>query len=215
MALSEGNHKMTAPRESRNQIPVGELEQFMCYLANLKFVGEVGAEDLATFTRRLRLRTQKYWPELWQSVEGEPTDVEERARNLIKTIRRYLQLFWREPDARARDWYIYNARLYHHRLRVMPEYLKYPEPDRFAVSEILLSQPPELTNFEKALFRLQERARFPSKAPLYCRNENCVRPYFLSEEKGTKFCSKECARPSKLASKRTSEKKRNKQRRTQ
>jgi hypothetical protein len=193
---------MTARRESGNQIPIGELEQLMCYIANLRFPGEIGAEDSATFTRRLLQRTQKYWPELWQSIPDEPTDPEERARRLIKTIRRYLHLFWREPDERARDWYIYHARLFHHRLRIMPEVLKHPESDRLPFSEVLLAQPPELTIFEKALFHLQQRALFPSKAPLYCPNPNCVRPYFLSEKRGTKFCSPECARPSLLASKR-------------
>jgi hypothetical protein len=73
--------------------------------------------------------------------------------------------------------------------------------------EKLMDEAPPSSDFEDALFALQERARYPSTSPLRC--PNCIQkrgagPFFLSERKGQKFCSEECFRASQLRSKRES-----------
>jgi hypothetical protein len=229
---------MAARREDVDQIPRAELEMVMRYLANLNFPEEgraepIPADEVVAFTRRLKFRTDKYWPELWRPVdEGEPMEkIEERARLVVRKMRGYLRRFWREPDHRARDWYIHRAREYYQRHYVLPktsaqrqetknialtsEEVRNAESWVNIESENLLDEPPVSNPIEKALYGLQERALIPSRRPLYCDNRNCARPYFLSEKKGTKFCSLECARPSLLASKRTYAKKSKKTRRTQ
>ncbi len=215
---------MTARREDGDQIPTGELERLMLYLVNLSFPEEgktepIPAEEVVGFNRRLRSRTDKYWPELWRPADAnEPTEkIEERAGFVVRKMRAYLRRFWREPDQHARDWYIHRAREYYQRVFVLPqtsatrqraEDASTTEGVRTALywvnveSENVMDEPPAKNPIEKALYGLQERALIASRRPLYCLNPNCTKPYFLSEKKGTKFCSLECARPSLLASKR-------------
>jgi hypothetical protein len=212
-----------------DQIPKGELERLMHYLVNLSFPEEgktepIPAEEAVVFTRRLRARTDRYWPELWRPAdENEPMEkIEERAEFVVRKMRGYLQRFWREPDQHARDWYIHRAREYYQRVFVLPQTSAIRQGAENALttdevrnalyrvnveSENLMDEPPVKNPIEKALYGLQERALIASRRPLYCLNPNCAKPYFLSEKKGTKFCSPECARPSLLASKRKSAKK--------
>jgi hypothetical protein len=219
-------HKMTARRVKADQIlgPVlepGELLRLIIYLANLKFPSEVEAATEATMTetqkadfiKRLRERTQKYWSGLWTN--------EEQAYRVLERMQSLLRRFWGDQDGHARDWYIHRARHLVQRLRVQREMGDQFQQKFKTVNDVLksnakiedlLDNPPVRVLFEDALYQLQRRAPIPSKRPLRC--PNCQR-YFLSEKKGTKFCSPECARPSLLASKRTYAKQGKRQRRTQ
>jgi|SRR5215472_6986267 len=159
--------------------------------------------DKPEFVAQLRARTERYWPDLWSS--------EDRACQVLKRIQVYLQRFWREPDPRIRDWYIARARHLIQRFRVQNELGEEFQQKLETVNDALrlndrieeaLDNPPVLIPFEEALYKLQKRALIPSRRPLYCPNHNCKKPYFLSDKKGKKFCSTECARPSLLESKR-------------
>jgi hypothetical protein len=158
--------------------------------------------DKPQFVMQLRERTQRYWPDLWKN--------ELQACRVLKRIQVYLRRFWREQDQHARDWYIHRARHLVQRFRVQnelgDEFQQKLETVNDALRlnariEELLDNPPIRIPFEEALYELQRRALIPSRRPLYCLNENCTQRYFLSEKKGTKFCSPECARPALLASK--------------
>lgn len=158
------------------------------------------------FVTQLRECTQRYWPELWNN--------EVQACRLLKQIQTYLRRFWREPDQHARDWYIHRARNVVQRFRVQHELGdEFHRPletvnDALRLNariEELLDDPPVRIPFEEALYELQRRVVKRSKRPLYCPNDSCKRRYFLSEKKGTKYCSSECfqadsGRPSKRKS---------------
>jgi len=201
----------------------------LIYIVNLRTpherraAGGIPEEEQSDFLRRLRNRTEKYWPELWKPVnEGETTDkTNDRAFATVIRMRGYLRSFWKEPDEHARDWYIHRAREFYQRHFVLRDpTLRYrrevvdqastAEEARDAMSwvnieiERVLDEPPQHNLVEDALFELQQRALIPSKRPLYCQNADCERPYFLSEKKGTKFCSPDCSQAGIRASKRKS-----------
>jgi hypothetical protein len=197
---------MNARRGEGDQLlEPGELLRLMIYLANLKFPGEamMDEDQIEVFKQRLCERTQKYWPQLWENKE--------QAYRGMERMQGYLRRFWREADEHARDWYISRARHTVQRLRVQRELGDEFQRKLETVNDVLnlnrriedlLDNPPVRVLFEEALYQLQRRALKPSKRPLYCKNPDCKKPYFLSEKKGTKFCSPECAFPSLLASKR-------------
>jgi hypothetical protein len=185
----------------------GEPLRVMRRLVNIKFPDQ--ADQLPDFKRRLREQTEKYWPGLWTN--------EEQAWRVLQRIQRLLRLFWEKND----DWYIYRARFVVQRWRVqhaMGDAFYRPlrtANDVHEMNERLdleLDNPPDRRFlFEDGLHQLQELAKIPSKRPLCCANANCGRPpyesgqkYFLSERKGTKYCSEKCSwsgsRTSKLKS---------------
>jgi hypothetical protein len=182
-----------------NQFLASERERLMLYLVNMAspyegWGGEDGAqqmgwkqEEYRQFTERLRMETEKHWPELWQPIEGQNTKVEERAWAVAIKLRTYLRSFWQADNDYDRDWCIHRAREYHYRLHILPELLKVSESMRAVTAEDWLDRPPKRNPVAKALYELQERARKPSTAPRVCPNE-CERRYFLSTEKGQKFC---------------------------
>jgi hypothetical protein len=188
----------------------GELLGLMTYLVRVKFPAEAfpAGDDnidakIAYFRRALRERTQKYWPGLWAN--------EEQAYRVLERMQGLLRRFWEEQDEHDRDWYISRARLAVQRFRVQHELggefqLKLETVNdvlrlNARIEELLDNPPARVLPFEEALYQLQRRALVPSKRPLRCLNTDC-KHYFLSEKKGTKFCSPECARPNLLASKR-------------
>jgi hypothetical protein len=125
---------------------------------------------------------------LWQPIENQNSAVEERAWEIALRLRKYLRLFWEDSNDRARDWYIHRAREYHYRLRILPNLLKFDEPMRPIAAEGLLDHPPQRNPVETALYELQKRAMKPSLSPRVCPHDECEYPYFLSTEKGQKFC---------------------------
>ena len=214
---------MNARPRSPDQIPIGELERVLLYIVNLKFPYELWPEGIPeseqeSFFRRLRERTSKYWPGLWVAAnQGESAEqINERVQWVVRKMRTYLQRFWREPDPRARDWYIQRAREFYQKLFALPKTSSVRDEAENARSmdelrnalyrvnieaENLLDEPPLGNPIEDALYALQQRALIPSRRPLFCPNPRCAKPYFLSEKKGKKFCSTECALPALLASK--------------
>jgi hypothetical protein len=104
--------------------------------------------------------------------------------HLVQDIAFFLRKAWRVPDARSFDWYL-------------SKILSLTERGMF----FELDDPPQpVTVFEAAIFYLRHNRRFA----LYCPNESCPGPYFFRGKKGQKFCSPECANPSRAESKRQS-----------
>ena len=139
-------------------------------------------------TRHLRDATEKLWPELWRKAEGQQTDLETRVWEIALCMREYLRKFWSAPSPRERDWYIHRAREYWYKLYIQPELLKSDAGARPIRAEYLLDQPPPFSPIEKALYELQVRAAKPKLAPRVCPTSECERRYFLSTEKGQKYC---------------------------
>jgi hypothetical protein len=204
---------------------VGERESLMLYIVNMGSPyegwgygeefdpnGERGPiawtpEEYKEFTARLREETEKHWPELWQPIENQNTAGETRAWEILLKMRTYLRKFWRADNDRERDWYIHRAREYHYGRRILPDLLKLDEAIRHTAAEGLLDEPPERNPIEKALYELQKRAVKPKYAPRVCPNE-CEQRYFLSNEKGQKYCP-DCRRSESLSRQRNRASKRN------
>jgi hypothetical protein len=200
----------------RQALEVGT--RVLTYIANLELPDArgkgFGGPELDSFLDRVKLKTERFWPELWQS---EPDQVPPHVA--LRRMQKYLQRFWLARDGRERDWHIHRAREYCQRHRIMRETRNLSMRWRKAqtISELndialdidiktedLLDEVPPRMSMEDALFDLQRRARIPSRRPLYCPDCTQKKPYFLSEKKGTKYCSPECAQAGLLASKRKS-----------
>ena len=188
----------------------------LLYIVNLKFSGarertrgKGFRREQTRFRKRLRERTERFWPELWKYASSD-----QAAEFVIRKMCGYLRRFWEATTDRDRDWYIHRARQYYSSLRVAREMTERREEvhaiaDRdkmflglqglYVAMENALDEPPTRTAVEDALFELQHRALKPSKAPRVC--PTCG-TFFLSERVGQKFCSQECGRPNLLASKR-------------
>jgi hypothetical protein len=212
---------MNARRRDGNQIrkaeevPLEKAEQLLTVLVNLRHPNDEKGQKRTDFLTRARTMTARYWPDLWSTVDAEG----ERAESVLLKIRWYLREAWDTRDPHKQDWLIHRAREHYHYVRVQHD----PEVDRrrqefnAAVTaddarnasswlniafQNALDNPPANSAFEEALFHLQEVSRIPSRRPLVCPNPHCQSKYFISQKKGQKFCSPECARPSLLASKR-------------
>lgn len=193
------------PNDEFDVAPIYEPEQSMAEYRAERESSTSRSEKVYRPTARLRAITERHWPELWKEVPDQNTDVETRARQVILKIRTYLRLFWEAKTPRARNWYIFRAREYYERLRILPDLFGYGESVRSSVAEAKLDQPPAINNIERALYDLQKRADFPSKAPRVCPNDDCQgERYFLSKKKGQKFCTQECSQRAKLGVKRDS-----------
>jgi len=218
-----------ATGKSFKQEAVREREQLMLYIVNLVTPYEGWGEADQTlaeyrqareggyrgrgwtqgqynkFTNELRARTERYWPGLWRSIKKEDTSVVERAWAIVGKMRTYLRAFWSADSERARTWHIHRAREYYERLRILPELSQIPESQRNIEAELRLDNPPALNPIEKALFELQKRAQKPKLSPRVCPNDDCERRYFLSTQKGQKYCP-DCRRADRrLQRKRKSE----------
>jgi hypothetical protein len=199
---------MTKPIKKANQVLAKDRgqhdrESLMLYVVNLNTPYEgtwnqsVGwtPEEYSDFTARLRSSTEAFWPELWEHIPGEDErgmSVEERAWNVIRTMREYLREFWRADNEHDRDWHIHRAREYHRSLEILPELVNSDETARPIKQKFLLDQPPSRSPVAKALYELQKRALKPALSPRVCPNE-CENRFFLSTKKGQKFCS-DCRR---------------------
>jgi hypothetical protein len=207
--------KPVVRRNSGDHFLAGTQARILTYIANLDFPSGLGlprfeGQEVDEFLKRVREKTERLWPEIWQEANAIPPLVP------LRRMQKYLRRFWRARDERERDWHIHRAREFTQRHRVLRETaflserwrkvqtaqeLKDIANDIHVKTEDLLDDVPEPTHMEHALFELQRRAGIPSKRPLYC--PDCIqkRPYFLSEKKGTKYCSPECAQAAILVSK--------------
>jgi hypothetical protein len=117
----------------------------------------------------------------------------------LQDLRDELRLVWDEQDRRRQDWYIFRLRDSFHRYGIMhdiTEKREAPSPQRLAGR---LSEPPEITAFEAAMFYFQRQLAASAK---HCRNETCPAPYFIAKKKWQKFCSEKCTGPANRESKR-------------
>jgi hypothetical protein len=204
---------MTARDLERDQIRMmpQTAEKLLTSLVNLRFP----QKERTDFLVRARAITEKHWPDLWSALDAEGV----RAEAVLHKIRWYLREAWDTNDLHKQDWFIHRAREHYHYVRIQhdPEVASRRQEFNDAATadetraksswlniaiEKALDNPPVRSQFEEALFHLQEISRVPSRKPLVCPNPHCQHPYFISDKKGRKFCSPACARPSTLASKR-------------
>ena len=198
-------------------LKVEAAERLLTSLVNAEMPDDRRTSDTQSKLRaRLRAQTQRYWPDLWQPHGEESDDVTaERATEILRKVRTYLQAFWQTQDPYGRDWYVHRAREWYWKARVQqdPNVVMAREEVAKATSadearnasawlnitfDVVLDHPPWRTAFEDSLFHLQGIAG----KTRFCPNPKCQAPYFIALKKGQKFCSTECARPTLLASKR-------------
>ncbi|HWY69575.1 MAG TPA: hypothetical protein VNX88_12975 [Terriglobales bacterium] len=136
----------------------------------------------------------------------------------VFAYRRELRKAWDTPDARARDWYIFQLRFGHAALErslKMRENPLYPMEEALlkprstpagkpgagsseTMAEWLFEPPPQATPLEAALFhfsKIGDRAK-------HCGYTDCHTPYFIAEKRWQKFCSEACAGPANREAKR-------------
>lgn len=199
------------------KFPYESFDEWRSHVERAPWMPASGEID-PKFYRRVRLRTQKDWPELWTNERDRPP-----ALMTLHKMRAYLRRFWlAEHDERARDWHIHRAREFYqqHRIQYATRNLSERISNAQNVSELtsafldwnakreeMLDETPPTNKLENALFQLQERARFPSKRPLECKE--CIQkpgsgPFFLSDRKSTLYCSIECSQAATRAIKRES-----------
>lgn len=129
----------------------------------------------------------------------------------LMMLRDLLRKAWTAPGERAAGWYLFQLR-YHHsntvrRVRHVQTVDGKPEPEILSnipgtVEEakriIEQSEPLPMTEFEASVFYLHKNLR----RALYCPNTECPAPYFFANRKNQRFCSPECAKPSRVESQR-------------
>jgi hypothetical protein len=179
-----------------------------------KLSGELAWEYQKKLIRAAKEATQEIWPELWSC--SEPLEILRHMRNLLRN-------FWSAENERARDWAIHRAREYYQRHFVLPQMSQFHKELDEAESqcqsastldeckqaasnlyqsflwiniqaEKLLDDPPASSQFENALFKLQQCALEPSRAPHKCENPKCTRgPYFFKSKTRRRYCSRQCS----------------------
>jgi hypothetical protein len=114
-------------------------------------------------------------------------------KELAGNVRHFLRLAWDAPDSRHRDWQLFRARY---------AYGQAENGRAFGEKFASLTYPgvPDGTPFEAAMFYLTRLTH----RMLHCPNPACAAPYFFKPigTKVQKFCSPECANPSRKESKR-------------
>jgi hypothetical protein len=150
----------------------------------------------------------------------------EKLVHFVPKVQQALWRIWREPDSRQRDWYLFRLRDDYHRMTIRaanPNLFDPTAPNavndlkhmervsrdrgdnsyqrtRFLETQMgsdLFQYVPKLCPFEAALYWLQVNQRLM----LCCPGPNCAAPYFFRSAKGQKFCSPECADPSRREAK--------------
>jgi len=154
--------------------------------------------------RRLQTITKENWPDLW----GWPDDESEvrgvdRALELLKKIRTYLQQAWTSRDPDARDWFLLRARTWHYLHLIQPKTKEQRQALEAAVKpdvtgdqaialrreldwviDNALDQPPPRTGFSEMLTHFQHIAH----KLRYCPADGCQQPYFIANRKGQEYC---------------------------
>jgi len=119
--------------------------------------------------------------------------------DVLTTVWQVLRDIWDTPDARRRDWLTFEVRAFYERCWTQAR-----DPIRHRVRGLfadvgVFGCVPKITPFEAAMFHLQTRL---THRMLHCPNPECAAPYFFRAKKGQKFCSPECADPSRREQKR-------------
>ena len=183
---------------ARGTMPGARAERLLTDWANVNVKYPAGLsraqiERIDAEIRRLVSRYPEVFPalpdltEILRSAETAFPYVWDFVASLQKTLRRA----WDARDARHRDWYIFEARARYRYGIVIEAAIQ----ERGAAA---LSDPPDLTPLEQAMYHFQrigERAR-------HCPNPECPAPYFLAAKKGQKYCSSKCSAPAQREQKR-------------
>lgn len=175
------------------------------------------------------VRWRNRWARLFTfQRDGEETALPEpQLLRFAPKLRTTLCRAWAEQDARQREWLLYRLREDHHRMVVRAEnkeIIDFADPgavtklarlvsqakaiggdanqqtrfvESWASDEDLLREVPKIGPFEAAVYWLQTN----QKLTILCANAECPAPYFFRVEKGQKFCSPECANPSRRKAK--------------
>lgn len=125
-------------------------------------------------------RMLKRYPEFLLPPHGRPM-TEDYAFGFLTLVADLLRMAWDSQSLRKREWYLADIDAVYHRA-----FNRFGDPPAFA-------HPLEALVYY--FRRNSDRAK-------HCLNPDCAAPYFLSTEKGQKYCSPECARPAQLESKR-------------
>jgi hypothetical protein len=152
----------------------------------------VNLQNTPKALNRMRLQHPQVFSFLGQDGKG--------FKELVGNVKHFLRLAWDAPDSRHRDWQLFRARYVYGQAANGVEFVK-----AFGTSgEQLASQTypgvPDETPFEAAMFYLTRLTH----RMLHCPNPDCAAPYFFKPigTKVQKFCSPECANPSRRESKR-------------
>jgi hypothetical protein len=132
----------------------------------------------------------------WKTLPIPPEQLEQFAPVVRTTLRRV----WEEQDARQRHWYFYRLRDAHQQMILEienPGFFEIKSNPVQRLTDQTLQAAPRLSPFEAAIYWLQNQATL-----LRCPGRMCAAPYFFRTKKGQKFCSPECADPSRRAAKR-------------
>jgi hypothetical protein len=127
----------------------------------------------------------------------------------IIVLRDFLRKAWDAIDPRNRDWFLFKFRDMY--LQVMLRVRAVTSEGEYGPMPLLIpatvaeaqaaigprNDPPPITRIEAAVIHLQR-----SSKALRCPNPTCSAPYFFATKQGQKFCSPECATPSRRESKR-------------
>ena len=179
------NHNRRDPQQP-------QVEKFLVFVANIKKFDEmedalrmysqflppaltsVTAKDIAL---REVQSEQFFGPELTPI-----TLRKERLIYAVGTIAAKLRRIWTEKNPQRREWLIFKARDFYHKLA---------DPDH-------PDDMPALTPFQQAMMHLAQNADRMG----HCINPECPAPYFLSKDSRLRtFCSPDCAGPAKRQAK--------------
>lgn len=172
--------------------PQQPVEKFLTFLANIKT-----PDDMEVALRKYRqflppaltsatakdVALREVQSEQFFGPELTPITLhKERLIYAVGTITAKLRRIWTEQDPERRNWYIYRARNFYHRL-VDPDH-----PDDM----------PAPTPFQRAMMHLAQNADRMG----HCINPDCPAPFFLSKDSRPRtFCSPDCAGPAKRLAK--------------
>jgi hypothetical protein len=178
------NSRQTVPHKILGVISAKQAEKLLLDLVNLPipvFRSKEWPLD-PNALKRIRLRHPRVFSFMGKDDEG--------LKLLVGNVQHFLRLAWDAPDSREREWNLFMARFVY----VQAEIGTGPFGQMFA--KLTFPLLPDKTPFEGAMFYLTRMTHRMQRCP-----GSCPAPYFLKTKKGQKFCSPECADPSRRESK--------------
>jgi hypothetical protein len=181
-------------------LPPKKAEGFLSDWANmpapwpLTHMDKESLQKFADSTNRIRRR--------YKELLGDPTQLEWDEHWAVGhlLLRDMLRRAWDTRDMREREWLCFKFR---------DSYASMARHERMSIEEIREEElaaavtgpryaAPPITPLEASLFYFQHQRN----RTLRCPNVECPAPYFFASKKGQKFCSRACALPTRLESKR-------------
>jgi hypothetical protein len=201
------------PKKILGVITEGDAERLLLDWANMgrdAGLTDIAFDPKALFSRRLKAqhavidRIIARSPSVFAHFEHSAKKDYVGLETLLVKIKADLRRAWNEPDARHREWYLFQLRRIYHesnfRQQHKKDYLHIEAEPKTANEWMLqwnafvsiqrdLANPPPLTAFEAAIFHCQQIA---TRAK-YCSNPDCPAPYFIAKKPWQKYCSEVCA----------------------